>query len=267
MPRDVGPLFIPHTQAAKLIEPGKRALHDPPPPAQSPAMLAAAHGKPRHDMSRSQLAAEAWPRRSRDPPAHSPAAAGVARLLRAAGESHPRAPGPLASRSGSRRSDEPHAAHPAPRRSGDAYCRAWLYPWDWARSGRPVHSADGTTVHDRPRPINLVIASQSSSAKWIRSHTLARCQSRRRRQHVIPDPHPSSWGSICQGMPLRRTKTMPVRHAQSETRGRPPCSRGVESARMARQDPITDLKAARGPITRSRYLTQEIRFEKFCYTL
>ena len=56
MPRNVGSLFIPHTQAAKLIEPGKRALHDPPPPAQSPAMLAAAHGKLRHDMSRSQRA-------------------------------------------------------------------------------------------------------------------------------------------------------------------------------------------------------------------
>src|SRR5262249_22271328 len=68
-------------------------------------------------------------------------------------------------------------------------------------------------------------ASQSSNAKCIRSQTPARCQSRRRRQHVIPDPHPSSGGSICQGMPLRRTKTMPVRHARSETRGRPPCGR------------------------------------------
>jgi hypothetical protein len=30
---DVGPPVIPHAQAAKLIEPGKRALDDPPPPA------------------------------------------------------------------------------------------------------------------------------------------------------------------------------------------------------------------------------------------
>jgi len=68
-------------------------------------------------------------------------------------------------------------------------------------------------------------ASQSSSAKWMRSHMPARCQSRRRRQHVIPDPHPSSCGSMCQGMPLRRTNRMPVRHARSETRGRPPFGR------------------------------------------
>jgi hypothetical protein len=59
----------------------------------------------------------------------------------------------------------------------------------------------------------------------MRSHTPPRCQSRRRRQHVIPDPHPSSCGSICQGMPLRRTNRMPVRHARSETRGRPPFGR------------------------------------------
>jgi hypothetical protein len=37
--------------------------------------------------------------------------------------------------------------------------------------------------------------------------------------------HPSSCGSICQGMPLRRTKRIPVRHARSETRGRPPFGR------------------------------------------
>jgi hypothetical protein len=92
-----------------------------------------------------------------------------------------------------------------------------------------VHRADGTTVHDRPRPMSR--ASQSRSAKWIRSHTPACCQSRKRRQHLIPDPHPSSCGSICQAMPLRRTKTMPVRHARSETRGRPPFGRGSELGR------------------------------------
>jgi hypothetical protein len=48
-------------------------------------------------------------------------------------------------------------------------------------------------------------ASQSRTAKWIRSQTPACCQSRTRRQHVIPDPHPSSCGRICQGIPLRRT--------------------------------------------------------------
>ena len=32
---NVGPLVIPDAETAKLIQPGKRPLHDPPPPAQS----------------------------------------------------------------------------------------------------------------------------------------------------------------------------------------------------------------------------------------
>jgi hypothetical protein len=59
--------------------------------------------------------AEGRPRHSRDPQAHSPAAAAVARVHRTAWESHPPAPALLASRSGSRRLDEPQAAG-TPRR-------------------------------------------------------------------------------------------------------------------------------------------------------
>ena len=50
----------------------------------------------------------------------------------------------------------------------------------------------------------------------------ASCQSRKRRQQVMPDPHPSSWGSISQGTPLRNTNTIPARHARSAKRGLPP---------------------------------------------
>jgi hypothetical protein len=53
---DVGPLVIPHAQTAKPIEPGKRPLHDPPPPAQSTPVRGATHGEPRHDMPRPQSA-------------------------------------------------------------------------------------------------------------------------------------------------------------------------------------------------------------------
>lgn len=53
------------------------------------------------------------------------------------------------------------------------------------------------------------------------------CQSRRRRQHVIPLPQPSSWGSISQGMSLFKTNKMPVSAARSGMlRGRPPLGRG-----------------------------------------
>jgi hypothetical protein len=67
---------------------------------------------------------------------------------------------------------------------------------------------------------------RSNSARWSRSQTPSACQSRNRRQQVMPDPQPSSGGSISQGMPLLRTKTIPVRQARSGTLGRPPLGFG-----------------------------------------
>lgn len=72
---------------------------------------------------------------------------------------------------------------------------------------------------------------QSSRSAWFRrcsnsrcswSQTPAACQSRNRRQHVTPEPHAISCGSISHGMPVRSTNRMPVSAARSSTRGRPP---------------------------------------------
>ena len=51
---DVGPLVIPDAQTAKLIEPGKGPLYDPPPPAQAAPVRGTTHSEPRHDMPRPQ---------------------------------------------------------------------------------------------------------------------------------------------------------------------------------------------------------------------
>ena len=49
------------------------------------------------------------------------------------------------------------------------------------------------------------------SRTWWRSiHTPACCQSRIRLQQVMPDPQPISWGKSSQGIPVRRTKRIPV---------------------------------------------------------
>jgi hypothetical protein len=62
-----------------------------------------------------------------------------------------------------------------------------------------------------------------SRSSWCRfSHTPASCQSRRRRQHVIPLPQPISGGNISHGSPALSTKMMPVSAALLGTRGRPP---------------------------------------------
>jgi hypothetical protein len=51
---DPGSLLIPHSKAAKLVEPRKRPLHDPPPPAQTAPMRCTTYGEPGHDMPRPQ---------------------------------------------------------------------------------------------------------------------------------------------------------------------------------------------------------------------
>jgi hypothetical protein len=76
---DVGPLVVTDAQASELVEPGKRPLHNPSPPAQPTPVRGTTHSDPRYDMPRPQPT----PNRrsvSRDRRAHSPAAA-VARGL------------------------------------------------------------------------------------------------------------------------------------------------------------------------------------------
>jgi hypothetical protein len=61
------------------------------------------------------------------------------------------------------------------------------------------------------------------------SHTPASCHSRKRRQHVTPEPQPISLGSISQGMPLFKTKMMPASAERLSTRGLPPFGLGASS--------------------------------------
>jgi len=63
--------------------------------------------------------------------------------------------------------------------------------------------------------------SSLSKTRWIRSQTPACCQSRSRRQQVMPLPQPISRGRASQGMPLRSTNRMPVSTARLSKGFRP----------------------------------------------
>jgi hypothetical protein len=64
---------------------------------------------------------------------------------------------------------------------------------------------------------------RSRSTSWSRRQTPACCQARRRRQQVIPLPQPISWGRSSHGIPVFKTKMMPVSAARSDTvNGCPP---------------------------------------------
>lgn len=66
-----------------------------------------------------------------------------------------------------------------------------------------------------------------SRTAWSRSHTPASFHAARRRQHVMPDPKPSSWGRYSHWMPVCSTNRIPHRACRSGTRGRPATSFGA----------------------------------------
>jgi hypothetical protein len=79
----------------------------------------------------------------------------------------------------------------------------------------------------RVQSIRPASCSRCRSARCRRLHTPTCCQSRKRRQHVMPLPQPSSCGCISHGMPDFKTNTIPVKAARSAmVRGRPPLGFG-----------------------------------------
>ena len=182
---DVCPIVIPHAQTAKLIEPGKRPLPRPTATGQFPFRARCDAWRATARYVSSAVRAESPSRRSRDPRAHSPAAAAVAPFAVQQGNRIDQRQGFLRGRSGSRRSGEPRAARPARRKSDGACSRAWPDRWDSDRSGprRTPRAWNNLSTTARDQSIWSERASQSRSTKWIRSHTPACCQSRTRRQH------------------------------------------------------------------------------------
>ncbi len=96
--------------------------------------------------------------------------------------------------------------------------RSSFFPPRSARSD--ALSTTARARSSRPRRRNSV-----SKTRWSRFHTPARCHRTSRRQHVVPEPQPISFGSIFHGMPLRSTNRIPVNTARSGIGFRPACWR------------------------------------------
>jgi hypothetical protein len=97
------------------------------------------------------------------------------------------------------------------------------------RPGRSAPFGAGTeneSTHARLQSILSASPSLSNSSWWSWRQTPHLFQSRNLRQQVTPEPHPSSGGSIAQGMPLLRTKIMPRTTSRFATGGRPPLGLG-----------------------------------------
>jgi hypothetical protein len=96
----------------------------------------------------------------------------------------------------------------------------------WVRSSCfPPCTARTEALSGIPREKSSWSAPRSlASSTWCnRVHTPTLCQARKRRQHVMPEPHPISWGSISQGIPDCNTNRMPASTRRSSRRLRPGC--------------------------------------------
>ena len=218
--------LIAHGQPTEAIEPGQRPLHDPPVPSEALAGLHAAAGDPWED-------------------APLPAGSTTARVVVALiGVQLVRTP-TRSSRTASRLADrldrvqggfqQPRVMHVGRRErhgEGDPLSvdhkmalRARFAAIRRIRPGvfAPLLAATLAESSDARDQSSLSASAKRWSNSWCRrSHTPVSCQSRRRRQHVIPLPQPISWGSSSHPIPLLSTKMIPLSAARSGTRGRPP---------------------------------------------
>ena len=219
---DIGAALVPDGEPAKPMEPGDRAFDDPATRAQPAAVWGPALRQDRNDppgpepvaVGLGVIAAIALERPGLAAGAAAPPADGRQRV------DHRIEVGDVIDVGGRYLRDERDAA----RIGDDVVLGALLAAIGWVRSSFfPPRIA-------RTDPLSMTVQRWSSRPRRRSSasktscsccQTPARCQRTKRRQQVLPDPHPIWRGSICQGMPDRRTKRMPVSTARSEIGVRP----------------------------------------------
>jgi hypothetical protein len=220
---DIGAALVTHAQAAEVIEPGQRSLDHPAVAAQALAGVDALAGNTDPDV----------------PLGEGPPAAGEVIALVSMEFGGPLAPPP----SGRLRrwdgieqvleDDRVVAVGPGQecgkRDTGSVdhnmALRARFAAIRRIRSGELAPLVAGMLALSRLARLQSIwpASPRRFSSVWCsRSQTPVSCQSRSLRQQVMPEPQPSSWGSISQGMPDFSTKMIPVKAARSGTRGRPP---------------------------------------------
>ena len=107
---------------------------------------------------------------------------------------------PFASTMIGQQADHPSATQrPSEDGRGDGPFRARLAAVGRVRGGpfAPLFAGmEALSSEQRPQSIAFARPNRSSSTRWSLAHTPAACQSRSRRQQLIPRPHPISCGSI-----------------------------------------------------------------------
>ena len=219
---NTGPTFVAQVEATEPMQPGQCAFHDPPRPTEPAAMGRAALGELGVDPAAVQRVAV----RLR---VIAPIALNQVRLA----DGTTGTPAQRRDRVDQRQQlgDVVAVRGSQQRRQRDAaglgenvVLRPRLTAIGWVRSSFfPPRSARTEALSTRARVRSSWPRWRNSASRTAcsRRQTPARCHRASRRQHVLPEPQPISFGSICHGSPLRKTNRMPVNAARSGTRGRP----------------------------------------------
>jgi hypothetical protein len=121
---------------------------------------------------------------------------------------------------------------------------------------------DDESAMTREKSIRSAPRSLASSNRCNARQASASRQSRRRFQRVMPQ-QPISWGKSSQGMPVLRTKRIPVRQTRLSTGGWPPLGLGVKagssgSTSAQRSSSTSNLAIGSSSVTSMRLNVQAI---------
>jgi hypothetical protein len=124
---------------------------------------------------------------------------------------------------------------------------------------------ESTTARDQS--IRSATCRRRNNSRWSFSHTPAFCQSRSRRQQVMPLPQPISSGRSRHAMPVLSTKRIPVSAARSEIGLRP--GYFLRRARVGSKGWITDHNESSmsGFAIPSFLLNWSKKYNSFCYAV
>jgi hypothetical protein len=128
----------------------------------------------------------------------------------------------------------------------------------WTGLVTAADRADGATVHDRPRPINLVGAREPVQERKVHQIPNARPLPIAQAPPAChPRPAPEFPRKHLPGNSAAKDEDVPVRHARSETRGRPPCGRRARIGKKGSTRFHNRSGSNAAAVRRSRYFADE----------
>lgn len=117
---------------------------------------------------------------------------------------------------------------------------------------KTARTLDESTTH-RDQSSWSALCNCASNTSYTRCHTPNSCHLARRRQQVIPHPHPNSCGKYSHGIPVRSTNKMPVSALRLATAGRPLLLGGLSGGRRGSMS----VHKSSGKIARAIYSSMQ----------